>query len=101
FGRTSIEPEAPAGDDTLWLLYSNTKVITAVGIWVLVEEGRLRFADRIADHIPEFARHGKGEITLAQVLSHRAGYPGQSASFECWSDHARLRREVCDFTLEW
>ncbi len=101
FGRAAVEPDVAARDDTLWLLFSNTKVITAVGVWVLVEEGAVRFSDRIAEYIPEFARHGKGDITLAQVLSHRAGYPSQGASFECWSDHERLRREVCDFTLEW
>lgn len=101
FGRSSCEPDAAARDDTLWLLFSNTKVITAVGVWVLVEEGLVRFSDRIAEHVPEFARHGKGDITLAQVMSHRGGYPSAGASFECWSDHARLREEVCDFTLEW
>jgi CubicO group peptidase (beta-lactamase class C family) len=101
FGRASVAPDATVRDDTLWLLFSNTKVITAVGVWILVEEGMVRFSDRIADHVPEFARHGKGDITLAQVLSHRGGFPGAGASFECWSDHARLRKEVCDFTLEW
>src|SRR5690349_12521153 len=45
FGRASISPEASAAADTLWLLFSNTKVITATGIWVLVEEGLLRFSD--------------------------------------------------------
>src|SRR5690554_4518250 len=101
FGNAALEPQTPARDDTLWLLFSNTKVITAVGVWLLVEEGLVRFSDRIADHVPEFARNGKGDITLAQVLTHRAGYPSAGASFECWSDHARLRKEVCDFTLEW
>ncbi len=82
FGRTSISPAAAANADTLWLLFSNTKVITAAGIWALVADGALRFADRIADHIPEFARHGKADITLAQVLSHRAGFPSQAVSSE-------------------
>ena len=101
FGQASLEPDVTATGDNLWLLFSNTKVITAVGVWVLVEEGLVRFSDRIAEHVPEFARHGKGEITLAQVLSHRGGYPNAAAGFECWSDHAELRRQVCDFTLEW
>ena len=101
YGRAALEPDVTASGDNLWLLFSNTKVITAVGVWVLVEDGLVRFSDRIADHVPEFARHGKGEITLAQVLSHRGGYPNAAASFECWSDHAELRRQVCDFTLEW
>src|SRR6185437_2205269 len=53
FGQARLEPQAtPARDDSLWLLYSNTKVITAVAIWVLVEEGALTFGDRIAEHVP-------------------------------------------------
>ncbi len=101
FGRASISPAAAANAATLWLLFSNTKVITAAGIWALVEDGVLRFSDRISDHIPGFARHGKGDVTLAQVMSHRGGFPGQSVSPACWTDHDRMRREVCDFTLEW
>ena len=42
FGAARLEPhKTPAKDDTLWLLYSNTKVITACAIWILVEEGAL------------------------------------------------------------
>jgi CubicO group peptidase (beta-lactamase class C family) len=101
FGNASVGPNGAASNDNLWLLFSNTKVITAAGIWALVEDGVVRFTDRIAEHIPEFARHGKGEITLAQVLSHRAGYPSQGATPAAWTDHKELRRQVCDFTLEW
>ena len=104
FGAARIEPDAtPATDDTLWLLYSNTKVITAAAIWVLVEEGALTFHDRIADHIPDFARNGKGEITLLQVLTHQAGFPGAGMAMppSALEDHAQLRDRVCDFTLEW
>ena len=101
FGKAAITPEASAGADTLWLLFSNTKVITATGIWALVEDGLLRFSDRVAEHIPEYARHGKGDITVAQVLSHRAGYPSQVVSSAAWTDHQEMRRQVCEFTLEW
>lgn len=101
FGSASTSPKAAATADTLWLLFSNTKVITAAAIWALVEDGALRFADRIADHVPEFAKHGKGDITLAQVISHRAGFPSQAVSSAAWTDHEQMKREVCDFTLEW
>src|SRR5580704_16470989 len=60
FGQARIEVDAaPAKDDTLWLLYSNTKVITAAAMWVLAEEGALTFHDRVADHLPDFAAYGK------------------------------------------
>jgi CubicO group peptidase (beta-lactamase class C family) len=104
FGQARVEPErVRARDDTLWLLYSNTKVITAAAIWLLVQEGALTFQDRIADHVPEFARHGKGDITLLQVLTHQGGFPGAGLSLppEAWEDHQLLWRLVADFTLEW
>ena len=101
FGQASIEAKKAADANTLWLLFSNTKVITAMGIWALVEDGLLSFNDRIADHMPEFAQHGKGDITLAQVLSHRAGFPSQNVTPAVWTDHLEMRRQVCNFTLEW
>lgn len=104
FGQARLEPSpAPAKDDTLWLLYSNTKVVTAAAIWVLVEEGAITFHDRVADHVRDFARHGKGDITLLQVLSHQGGFPaaGMEIPRSAWEDHAELRDRICDFTLEW
>lgn len=101
FGNAKIAPAQAASSDTLWLLYSNTKVITAVGMWMLVEDGLIRFSDAVAEYVPEFAKHGKAAVSIAQVMSHRAGFPNQECSFDCWTDHAELRRQVCDFTLEW
>ncbi len=91
----------PATNDTLFLLFSQTKVLTSSAIWTLVEEGRLSFMDRVADHLPEFAARGKGEITLHQVMTHQGGFPNADISRETWTDHARMRAEVCDFSLEW
>jgi CubicO group peptidase (beta-lactamase class C family) len=102
FGAARITPgRAPAADDTLWLLYSNTKVITACAVWLLVERGALRFTDTVAAHVPGFDAHGKGGITVLQLLTHQAGYPNADVPREAWTDHDLLRRAVCDFTLEW
>ncbi|MGE3269690.1 MAG: serine hydrolase domain-containing protein [Chloroflexota bacterium] len=101
FGEASVASSRLATDDTMWLLYSQTKVITAAAIWVLVEQGALTFGDRIADHVPEFAANSKGEITLHQVLTHQAGFPSARPGPEVWSDHALLRKVVSDFELEW
>src|SRR3954471_5339429 len=45
---------AAAADNTLCLLFSQTKVLTSAPVWTLIEEGRLSFMDRISDHLPEF-----------------------------------------------
>ncbi|MGE0420598.1 MAG: serine hydrolase domain-containing protein [Acetobacteraceae bacterium] len=90
-----------AGDDTLFLLFSQTKVLTSAALWTLVEEGKVSFMDRVADHLPEFAVRGKGEITLQEVMTHRGGFPSSNVTPETWADHALMRAQVCDFSLEW
>ena len=102
FGDASLEPSRlPAADDTLWLLYSNTKVITACAVWLLVERGALRFTDTVAEHVPGFEANGKGAITLIQLLTHQGGFPNAEVPKEAWEDHELLRRAVSSFTLEW
>ena len=102
FGDARLEPERVAArDDTLWLLYSNTKVITACAVWLLVERGALRFTDRVAEHLPGFEQNGKGDITIIQLLTHQGGFPNADVPREAWQDHDLLRRVVCGFTLEW
>ena len=91
----------PATNESLFLLFSQTKVLTSSAVWTLVEEGKLSFMDRVADHLPEFAARGKGDITLQQVMTHQGGFPNGDISKACWTDHARMRAEVCDFSLEW
>ena len=102
YGNAKIEPgKVPATNDSLFLLFSQTKVLTSATVWTLVEEGRLSFMDRVADHLPEFAARGKGEITLHQVMTHQGGFPSGDVSRASWTDHARMRAEVCDFSLDW
>ncbi|MBV8410018.1 MAG: beta-lactamase family protein [Alphaproteobacteria bacterium] len=102
FGNAVTESKSQASrEDTLWLLYSNTKVITATCLWVLAERGLFSFSDRIADHVPEFRKNAKGNITVLQTITHQGGFPSAVVPKDAWADHKRLRQTVCDFTLEW
>lgn len=75
FGRRAVVPVAePMTPDTIFDLASLTKVVaTAPSVMRLVEEGRLRLTDRVATFIPEFARYGKGGITIRHLLTHTSG----------------------------
>ena len=102
FGDSLTDPDSiPANEETLWLMFSQTKVVVTAALWQLVEAGELRFADRISDHIPEFEANGKGDITLFQVITHQGGFPNAEVPEEAWEDHDLLRASVSDFTLEW
>ena len=102
YGDAKTEPsKVPATNDNLFLLFSQTKVLTSSAVWTLVEEGKLSFMDKIADHLPEFAARGKADITLQQVMTHQGGFPSNNVTKATWADHARMRAEVCDFALDW
>lgn len=59
--------------DALQLVYSTTKGITAIAVAMCVQRGLLRYDDKVAAHWPEFAAEGKGDATVAQLLSHQCG----------------------------
>jgi CubicO group peptidase (beta-lactamase class C family) len=63
----------PWARDTLVITFSTTKGPTAVVCNRLIEQGRLDSDAPVAQYWPEFAANGKAAITVADVLSHRAG----------------------------
>lgn len=91
----------PVQDDTLFLLYSNTKMLIATLLWKLFEQGRLSFNDTVSTYLKDFGQHGKESITLFQLITHQAGFPNQEVPQDAWLDHDRVLKAVCDFHLEW
>lgn len=91
--RVLATPETP------FCVYSASKGVTAMVIHLLHERGALDIHDRVAKYIPEYARHGKGETTIAHVLAHRAGVPtmpSEALSLDRIDDHDFLLRLVTD-----
>ena len=62
--------------DTMQLIFSGTKGLTALCVAMLIDRGLLALGDTVCSHWPEFAAMGKEGITVAEVLSHRARLPG-------------------------
>jgi CubicO group peptidase (beta-lactamase class C family) len=74
--------------DTLANVFSTTKGLTAICAHRLASEGKLNLDAPVVRYWPEFAQNGKGEITVRQVLGHRAGLPAirQRLSVETFYD---------------
>ncbi|MHC4663612.1 MAG: serine hydrolase [Planctomycetota bacterium] len=70
----------PVTFDTLYQIRSTTKIMATLVMMMLHDQGKLDFDDRVAKHWPEFAKNGKENITIAHILSHRAGIPFLSHS---------------------
>lgn len=97
---TNEMPAQKADSNTLWLLYSQTKPITSCAIWILAERGELSLHTPVAFYIPEFAKHGKENLTAYHLLTHQAGFPNAMVPEEAWADHELLSQAVCDFKLD-
>lgn len=64
-----------ATPDTLFNLFSASKIVTSTLALALAEDGLLSLEDRVADHLPGFERHGKGGVRVRHLLQHTAGIP--------------------------
>jgi len=94
--------EAAVTPDTIFPLFSFSKVITGTIVAMAVSEGLLDYDDRISQHIPEFRGGGKEEITLRHCLTHAAGLnkmePGRVGDAPGWN--ATLEK-LCAAEVEW
>src|SRR6476646_9137390 len=71
----AFETFGDATNDTRYCIFSCTKPIVASAAWLLIGEGRLDPARRVAEYIPEFAANGKESVTVEQVMLHTSGFP--------------------------
>jgi CubicO group peptidase (beta-lactamase class C family) len=91
--REQATPETP------FTIYSGAKAITAFVTHMLHERGLLDIELPVAEYIPGYERHGKGEITIAHVLAHRAGVPNlprEALDLDRIDDREGLVELLCD-----
>ncbi|QXG54174.1 beta-lactamase family protein [Pantoea jilinensis] len=79
FGVTDRVHHYPVTPDTLFALGSLSKGVTAEVIIQLVEQGKLRWSDTLADLLPKEVHLSADaqRITLLQLVTHTSGLPRQ------------------------
>ncbi|WP_328746972.1 beta-lactamase family protein [Streptomyces sp. NBC_00285] len=83
------------GPDSLYGVFSSTKGAAHLVVALLVQEGTLEPDRKVTYYWPEFGAEGKGQLTLRELLSHRAGVVGLDAGFtaqELADDRAMAER---------
>jgi CubicO group peptidase (beta-lactamase class C family) len=96
-GMADIEAGHPMRKDTIFQIMSMTKPVTAIGIMMLAEQGKLALRDPVEQYLPEFhdvhvttganpdadrLKIPNHAITIRDLLTHTAGiqdYPGPPA----------------------
>jgi CubicO group peptidase (beta-lactamase class C family) len=102
FGRVTHGGRAAAAtNDTLYVVFSATKAITSAAAWLLIQDGKLSTAERVADIVPEFGTHGKDVITVEQLFTHTAGFPYAPFVPTEWLDRAKRIDRFRRWRLNW
>jgi uncharacterized protein YbbC (DUF1343 family)/CubicO group peptidase (beta-lactamase class C family) len=97
FGQRAVLPSPePMTEDTIFDLASLTKVVaTTTSVMKLVEEGRIRLNDPVAQFIPEFGRYGKSGIAIRHLLTHTSGLrPDLELEVEFHGADEAIRRAI-------
>jgi len=90
-----------AQPESRYVIFSATKPVVASGIWILMGEGLLDVARRVAEFIPEFATNGKDVITVEQVMLHTSGFPAAPFIPVEWDDRERRLARFAQWRCNW
>lgn len=63
----------PWEENTMVLVWSASKGLAAMTLALANSRGWLDYDERVSTYWPEFAQHGKGSVTVRQLLAHQAG----------------------------
>lgn len=102
-GSFDTTSDRPYDDSTLQLMFSTTKGITAIAVAMCVQRGLLDYDEKVATYWPEFAAHGKGGATVAQLLSHQCGLiaPDAPVTLADALDWKTITAMVADTKPDW
>src|SRR5512134_308620 len=72
-GRRTPDGDDPWNEDTMVVVMSSTKGLSAMTLALANARGWLDYEAPVATYWPEFARNGKAGVTVRQLLGHEAG----------------------------
>jgi CubicO group peptidase (beta-lactamase class C family) len=104
FGRRELEPNgSQVKPDTIFLVASVTKPVTATAAMLLVERGQLCLDEPVSSIVPEFGNRGKEKILVRHLFTHTSGLPDQlDENQQLREKHFPLKefiRRICEVEL--
>ena len=102
-GLADSEAARPVSEDTMFILYSSTKAMTASCLHILWQRGKLDWDDPVSKHWPGFAKNGKEAVTVRHVLTHRGGFPETPSelTWDRWNDWDAVVQAMEDLTPDY
>jgi CubicO group peptidase (beta-lactamase class C family) len=97
----AFETFGEATNESRYVIFSCTKAIVAAAAWLVMADGCLDPASKVADVIPEFATNGKDVVTIEQVMLHTSGFPYAPMAPALWNDREARVARFGDWRLNW
>jgi len=76
FGVQSIVTKQAVNEYTNFAIASNSKAFTTAALSILEDEGKLKWTDKVKDHLPEFKMYNDyvtANFNIIDLLTHRSG----------------------------
>lgn len=74
FGKANLEENKAVDKNTAFKIFSTTKLITSVGVFQLIEAGKLSLEDPISKYLDNLPKEWQ-EIKIKNLLTHSSGLP--------------------------
>ena len=89
YGVKSLKTGEKVQSNTNFGIASNSKAFTAAALAILVDEGKIKWDDKVITHIPEFKMYNgyvTKEFTIRDLLTHRSGLGLGAGDLMVWPD---------------
>jgi CubicO group peptidase (beta-lactamase class C family) len=91
--------------ETMFVIFSSTKGMAALAMWLLHERGAFDFDDPVVKYWPSFASQipEKSQVTIRHIMGHRGGFPNGPEWFTArwWGDREARARAMEEVPLVW
>lgn len=93
YGVRSLNTGLKVDEHTLFGIASNSKAFTTASLGILVDEGKLKWNDKVTDIIPEFklyAPYVTEDFTIRDLITHRSGLGLGAGDLMIWPDSSNF-----------
>ena len=97
WGVREIGTDKPVNADTIFATGSTGKAFTAAALAVLVDQGKIKWDDKVIDHMPDFRMYDPWvtrEMTIRDLLVHRSGLGLGAGDLLFVPNSDRSRKEI-------
>jgi CubicO group peptidase (beta-lactamase class C family) len=104
YGVKSIQTNEKLDANTLFGIASNSKAFTSAALAMLVDEGKLKWDDKVISYLPNFKMYNEyvtNEFTIRDLLTHRSGLGLGAGDLMIWPDGSNFTAQDITQNLQY